>query len=103
MGYNRRGPARAALALLFGILAIAVTVGLFTATPAKAQTYPITQPATGGTTTTVAPTTTTKPVVKAGGLAFTGADITVTMGVAAAALGAGGVLVLVSRRRKAAQ
>lgn len=102
MGHNRHGATRTVGAVLLGILTLALAVGLFTATPARAQTYPIISGGSATTTTTVEPTTTT--VKKAtGGLAFTGADITVTMGAAAACLGVGGALVLVSRKRKAAR
>ena len=61
-------------------------------------TTPFIQPNRATTTVAPAPTTT---VAKHGGLAFTGADITMTVGGAAIALGAGGVLLLVSRKRKA--
>jgi hypothetical protein len=100
MGYNRRRFAGAAAAVLLGLVALVASLGLL-ATPARAQTYAIVQAGHSTTTTTVAPTTTTLKKAT-GGLAFTGADITVTMGVAAVALGAGGVLVMASRRRKAA-
>lgn len=116
MQIDRTPAARAsAAALLLGILGMALAVGLFLATPARAQTttsttqattqatsYPVTSPPSNApqtnVATTVAPTTTT--TLKQGGLAFTGADIGITVGAAAIALGAGGTLVLVSRKRK---
>lgn len=76
-------------------------VGVLTV-PAPTTTVP-------ATTTTRAPTTTTtlKPAIAftsappvSHGLAFTGADVAITMGVGAAALGAGGLIVLASRRRR---
>ena len=102
MGDNRRWFAGPATAVLLGLVALIAALGLL-ATPARAQTYAITQPG-HSTTTTVAPTTTSTTTIKkaTGGLAFTGADITVTMGAAAVALGAGGLLVMASRKRKAA-
>ncbi len=103
---NRRQRLSALATVLLGALAVLMTLG-FMASPAKAQTtggttYPVIQPsAATTTTTTVAPTTTT--TVAHHGLAFTGADITMTVGASAIALGAGGVLVLASRKRKAQQ
>ncbi len=119
MGHNRQGRTRATVTIVLAVLSVVLTVGVL-ASPAHAQTstsstssYVITGPG-GGTTTTVAPTTSTTTVatapaaattttVKSGGLAFTGADIGMTMGAAAVALGAGGLLVLAARRRKADQ
>jgi hypothetical protein len=74
-----------------------------------ALTYPITKVGGATTTTLPAPTTTTtlKPAIAftsappvSHGLAFTGADVAITMGAGAAALGAGGLIVLASRRRR---
>jgi len=102
----------------------ALGLGVIAATPALAQSngggsYPIATTTTtprvavltvpAPTTTVPAPTTTTtlKPAIAftsappvSHGLAFTGADVAITMGVGAAALGAGGLIVLASRRRR---
>lgn len=125
MNQRRRHVAtNATAAIVLGLMALVLALGLL-ASPANAQvndttttstttttvatttptvgsiTYPITRSSVG-TTTTTEPTTTTT-TAKHGGLAFTGADITVTVGAAAVALGAGGMLVLASRKRKAAR
>ena len=127
----RRGFARRAAAILVGALAFGVSLTLL-AGPARAQvdenttttsttsttvastttttaprtgvaTYPIVGGASATTTTTVPATTTTTKAPKKAALAFTGADVGLTVGAAAVALGLGGVLVLASRKRKAAQ
>jgi hypothetical protein len=77
------------------------SVVLFAAGPAAAQptTTPAYGPATSPTVvftpTTVPPAPTTSPAI-----AFTGADIALMVTVGAAAVGAGGALVLISRRRR---
>ena len=78
----------------------------FTALPASAGSYgptngnngsPPASPNTGdGSQTAAAPATTTS----GGGLAFTGADVALATGIGAGAIGLGGVMVLISRRRQ---
>jgi len=101
---NRRRLGTVGAAIL-GLLFLAAALGFMHIPSARAQTtvpptYAITSPSSAVVTTTVAPTTTTKAP---SGLAFTGADIGITMGAAAVALGVGGLLVMASRKRKATQ
>src|SRR5579875_2047766 len=93
-------------------IATTTTVAPTTTTTTTPRVGVVTVPAPTTTvpaTTTTAPTTTTtlKPAIAftsappvSHGLAFTGADVAITMGVGAAALGAGGLIVLASRRRR---
>lgn len=102
MANTRRRLGTSLAAVLLLAAALAITVGSMLASPARAQTYPITpssgsQPAVSITTTP--PTT----AAAKGALAFTGADIAATMAGAAVVIGAGGFLVLASRKRKAEQ
>lgn len=114
MAKNPKG-SRGVITLLIAFLAVLLIYGFMKPGSARAASYAVTtttaHTAVGGaTTTTAAPTTTTTaaPTTAAAvaaapqksGLAFTGADIATTMGAAAVALGLGGALVIVSRKRK---
>lgn len=69
---------------------------LLGATPASA--YGPSQGSGGGTTTTAPPTTVKQASHH---LAFTGADVMITTGAGAAAIGLGGMAVLASRKKRA--
>ena len=95
----------AALMALCGTALLSLV--LLVSGPVAAQTTGGTTGGTGayGPTTagsTVAPTT-VAPVSKPAAVAFTGADIALIVIVAACAIGVGGTLVLVSRRRRSQQ
>jgi hypothetical protein len=86
--------------LLLGATALLGAV-LLVSTPASAQ--PTTAPYGPATTpSTVAPTT-AAPVAKPAAIAFTGADIAAMATVGAVAIGVGGTLILVTRRRRSEQ
>ena len=99
--------------LKFLVMGASALVGalLLVSTPATAaDTTTTSQPTTTASTapyapvvspTTIAPTTV--PVAKPAAIAFTGADIALMATAGAIAVGVGGTLVLVSRRRRSEQ
>ena len=96
--------------LVVGVSALLAVV-LLVSGPATAQTTTTLPTTSGGTTSpygpatapsTIAPTT-VAPVTKPAAVAFTGADIAGMVGAGAIAIGVGGTLVLVSRRRRSEQ
>jgi hypothetical protein len=100
---------RTAVRLWGGVLATLATafVGAVLLLTGPAAAAPTTS---GGTTadygpatapSTLVTTTTAPPVTKPAAIAFTGADIALMVTIGAAAVGVGGTLVLVSRRRRA--
>jgi len=106
MGHNSNNSKRVASRIMaagLGISAVGMTVSMFVATPAHADTSYAVIPSTGVTATTTFPpstdgSTTIEAAAKSG-LAFTGADVTGTAIGGAVAIGLGGAVLLASRRR----